>query len=243
MGKITHTAVRRTEAEIAELTASTLGEHGFEFFPMFEVPGVGVEKYARALESWKFRQYNSLWNRLDLPSSAGQTEQTGASAVTPRILWDDWTVEEVISHFCENGTIDLLKRQQTAFAEGEPWLAGWDVAHSVYTVAKGWVAEQQVNERVDWLAKMGESHDVGGIDFQFVGEGADPQNPSYRQLRPLSWGVWESNPDVTARGVPVLYYGWVNGELILGDDAYEVRQEVSKGIPVDDFSRNYEYLF
>jgi hypothetical protein len=40
-----------------------------------------------------------------------------------------------------------------------------------------------------------------------------------------------------------MYYGWHEGELILSEDGYEVRQIVTKDLPVREGQRKYEFLF
>lgn len=234
-----HTTDGRTEAEILQTAARAFEEADYAFPPLEVQPGVGVIKYARAAPARKFRKYNSTFQNLTIKET--QAREGGRSVVTPVAVRENWTVEEVINSLIESGAVDQMIDEQ-AEVVGDREFAEFDVTYSLYIVAKGWVAEQQVDEYVDFLAKMGVSHDVGGIDFQNLKKSV-PKVPAYSQLRSWTWARESNNASETENGIPVMYYGWHEGELILSEDGYEVRQIVTKDLPVREGQRKYEFLF
>lgn len=234
-----HTTDGRTEAEILQTAARTFEEAGYDFPPLEVQPGVGVIKYARSNQARKFRKYNSTFQNLTIKET--QARGGGSSVVTPVAVRDNWAVGEVIDSLIESGAVDQMIDEQ-AEVIGDREFAEFDVTYSLYIVSKGWVAEQQVDKSVDYLAKMGVSHDVGGIDFQDL-QKSTPKNPVYVQLRSWTWARESGNASETEKGISVMYYGWHEGELILSEDGYEVRQIVTKDLPVREGQRNYEFLF
>jgi len=235
-----HTEVGRTEAEILEEIAVAFEARGYDFPPFEAVRGVGLRKYIRADRAAEFRAVNPTFKGLSIPYAKGFSSDGGASVLTPRFVRGEWSLAGVINYLIDEGLIDQMidewseKLDHPEFAEG-------DVLYSIYIVAKGWVAEAQVDQHVDELSKMGESHDIGGIDFQKTD--SDPEKPEYVQLRSWTWAAMSKDADKTDKGIPVVYYGWHNGELILSDSGYDVREILADGMPVRDRQRKYEFLF
>ncbi len=236
-----HNTDGRTEAETLETVAKAFESREYAFPPLEVQPGVGVLKYARANPARKFRKYNNTFQNLTIPYEKGQSQKGGANVVTARAVAGNWSVAEVVDYLIDKGDIDQMINEQTEKV-GEREFAELDVTYSIYIVSKGWLAEQQVNESVDFLAKMGESHDVGGIDFQNLNK-STPTTPVYEQLRSWTWARESKNANETEKGISVMYYGWHEGKLILSEDGYEVRQIVTKDLPVREGQRNYEFLF
>jgi len=236
-----HTQVGRTEAEIMEAVAMAFEDRGYNFPPFDVVRGVGFRKYIRADEARKFREHNPTFQGLSVPYSKGFSSDGGASVLTPRFVRGEWSLAGVINHLIDEGLIDQMIDEQTEFV-GDRDFAEGDVLYSIYIVAKGWVAELQVDSHIENLSKMGESHDIGGIDFQNV-EKSTPEKPAYVQLRSWTWAAISGDADETDNSIPVVYYGWHNGKLILSESGYDIRRIVSKELPVKERQREYEFLF
>jgi len=200
--------------------------------PALEPTAYGVSRFDGSNLARQVRYGNSAFQSLSLPEVEGKKgmDTANKSVFTSRFVWSDLTVVEGITHIVESGQYtDIVDEmlENTDFTQEECEII---TSYNLFIVAKGWIAEKQVSE-MDEYAKMWETHDVGGIDFQ--------SGENYKQLKSYTHGLHGMEFDGSA---DVVFYGWANGQIVLSDDYTDVMAEIRDKHYVDnDVIRSHEW--
>lgn len=243
--KPTTTDAVMNEREIMESVAAGLEACGFPALGPgdFEESVAGVAfKPECAADLQKFINTTESVDALAVESAGDSVfgEHSGSSTATARFVRREMTVPEAIREFHEQGQIEaILNDARRHFADsGMP--AGAVLQFTLWTFAKGWVAERALAE-TERFTKMAESNDIGGQDFY------DTETGEYVQVKSITRGYRADGWEATGRpalqgtrgnhrdenGVTVMYYDITkSGDLVYGRNHCDVNGASVEGTAV-----------
>lgn len=155
----------------------------------------------------------------DLEGYFGESE--GSSNVTTQKIRKQWNLTEVLSFLKQTGQLeDALEMIEHVRDPDDPD-AVTILVYAIATYAKGWLAEQTLNQ-TDWFSKGSTSQDEGGIDGYVDGEPA--------QVGSITRINSRSNSKIEGSDRLELFYHWHNGELVVAsyDDWKKMNGHVAK---------------
>jgi hypothetical protein len=248
MGTKNHGNVGVEEEELMGIILNTLWNFGINTFDPSNVviEGIGILKPESKKLAREMRYCNTFWNNLHIPSDKSQINVGSSHLVTSRFVRNDWTIEQVITYFIKSRQLDRVRRELLDNrSDITPEEADSAIAYSLYIVAKGWMAEQQLNERSRRYVKMGETHDKGGIDFidssksgEFMDENARVQLRSWRHGYDIRNGTSHDE-----NGNKLLFWAWINGQLFTSDCWKTLCDKKRLSLTREQMAREWEVEF
>lgn len=243
-----HGNVEIEEEELMGIILNTLWKFGISTFDPSNVviEGIGIIKPDVKSLAREMRHCNTFWRNLHVPSDKGQINVGSSHLVTSRFVRNNWTIEEVITYLVKSRQLDRVKRELLdSRPEITPQEADSAIAYSLYIVAKGWVAERQLNELSERYVKMGETHDKGGIDFidslkpgEFMDKDARIQLRSWRHGYDIRNGTKHDK-----NGNKLLFWAWIHGELHTSEDWKALCDQKRVSITRREMARDFEVEF
>lgn len=211
--------------------------------PKFDFVGILKPDVAKLTKT--IRENCDSFKNLSIPLENGQITTDGRQMVTSRFVNGDYIVEKVIAHIVESGQFaQIFDEVMDARPKEDPKDVQKAISYALYIVAKGWVAERQLNNLSERYDKMWETHDLAGIDFQDL-QKSTPKVPAYVQLRSFLYGHYSGNTSGTdSKGNKLLFWAWIGGDLWTCDDSKELEKRIQKeyGVGIRDIQRNYEHF-
>lgn len=221
-------------AETTAITVSNICEENSIPFPMLERDTVGVRKWHFADDSRQIRHSNESFKSWNLPevSEKGNTKKSNKSVFTSRFVWSDMSLREAVEYLIDSEQFSDAVNELIEARGYDKEIAQVIMSYNLYIVAKGWIAERQVADKFDNLSKLWETNDVSGQDFQM--------GDMFIQLKSWTHGLHAVE---FVGNAELLYYGWIDGDIILSFDYTDITSEMMEKAYVNfDDLREYEWV-